>query len=55
MFASEDGHAECVRVLLENGVDKDARNDVRYMSCHFRRFCVSGWKFLSVCQWITPG
>lgn len=27
--AADEGHAECVRLLLEHGVDKEAKNDVR--------------------------
>ena len=29
IFATENGHAECVRLLLNYGADKNAKNNVR--------------------------
>jgi ankyrin repeat protein len=29
MFAAQRGHAECVRILLQSGANKEAKNQVR--------------------------
>ena len=45
MRAAEEGHADCVCMLLETGADKEAQNDVRDALLHvgmivFVSFCV---------------
>lgn len=31
LYSVENGHTECVRLLVESGADKEAKNDVRDM------------------------
>ncbi len=33
IYAAESGHAECARLLIDAGADKDAKNDVRVGHC----------------------
>jgi ankyrin repeat protein len=34
LHAAENGHADCVRVLIDAGADKEAVNEVRCFSFH---------------------
>ena len=33
-WAARRGHADCVRVLLEGGADKEAKDEVRFIKRH---------------------
>ena len=33
MFAARNGHADCARLLLDAGADKNAKNEVRASIC----------------------
>ncbi len=34
-YAAKTGHADCVRLLIDAGADKDIKNDVRRRSLNF--------------------
>jgi hypothetical protein len=41
MYAAERGHADCVRLLIEAGADKEANGNVRRRSSRFSFFSSS--------------
>ncbi len=41
MCAADIGYADCVRMLLDAGADKEAKDNVRYQYCNLWEGCVS--------------
>jgi hypothetical protein len=39
MRAADNGHADCVRLLIDAGADKDAKDNVRVSRCSAAVLC----------------
>jgi hypothetical protein len=55
MLAAANGHAQCVRLLIDAGADKDAKDDVRglYFTVFFLRLSIFSDQYLQKYQNLT--